>query len=318
MQKATTISEVEKIATGIENAPFKEAVQLKLKEIQTGIDAAAKAKKTEATVKEFNTRITNSTLEELDKLQDEIRNAELSDNNKSNLLANLDRRARKLNGEERVDDVEEEDDGSGITGFDTRTPEEIESEVKASEKDAATEIPKDLPDPKTEKEDVEKEVTNTAKKLLETDGTKVIGEDEQGNLVFNFGRSENAYDHGAYLSRELSQISENGVVEREEITDEIENQQLLDPDFLTPGTELIMEVDTEYTGEKYDAASDTRQTIPWSVRETELRAKYGDDFMNSDEYINEVPIKVTTTDGNTVFYVHDNAWYREEKLRQYS
>jgi hypothetical protein len=318
LQKASTLSEIDKIASGIENEAFTKAVELRKQEIQTALDAAAKTKKTDAVVTGFNARIKNANLEDLDAIQDEIKKAELSDTHKSTLLENLDRKARLLNNAQTEDDnkknIDDEETNNALGGFDTRSPEEIEAEIAQQEKDAATEIPTELPNPRTEKETIAEEVTDTAEKLLQSDDTNVIGEDENGNLIYNYGRSENAYDHGAYLSREFEQTEEDGVVTRAETTDEITALKLLDPDFLTPGTELVMEVDTEFDDSKYDAESTTRAKIPWSTRLEQIKQKYGeDDFMNSEEYINEVPIKVTAN-GETVFYVHDNAWYREENL----
>ena len=317
IQNATTISEVERLSRMSSDPAVKQSAKVKLDELKKTADAEAKAKKTSAIVQGYTSRIEKlADLDQLNKLREEIEQEELSQKNKNALNDLIETRIGLITGELTPEEAAKrtEDGESSLGGFDARSPEEIEAEIARNEKDVATTIPEDLPNPETEKESVEKEVTDTARKLLETDETKVIGEDEQGNLVYNYGRAENAYDQAAVLSREFSQTSEGGIVEREEITDEIENQQILDPDFLTPGTELIMEVDTEYNDDKYDATSDTRERIPWSTRLAQIKQKYGDDFMNSDEYINEVPIKVTTTDGNTVFYVHDNAWYREENL----
>jgi ADP-ribose pyrophosphatase YjhB (NUDIX family) len=319
IQSATSISEVERLSRMSADPAVKESAKIKLAELQKAAEAEAKNKKTSAEVQKFNSRISALTDPvELNKLREEINKAELSQKNKDALNSAIDTRIGRLTGEITDEEAAEQEQENGINlgNFDSRTPEEIAAEIAENEKNVKTGIPKDLPDPATEKESVENQVADAAKKLLESDDTKVVGTDGNGNLVYNYGRPENAEDRGAFLSREFNQSEDVGIVNREEITNTIENLQVLDPDFLTEGTELTMEIDAEYEGDKYDPASNTRQRTPWSLRLEQLQkeaAAKGVPLASLPEYIAEVPIKVMVN-GQTVFYVHDNAWYRAENL----
>ena len=322
LEKATTKSQVENLKSSTNDEAFIRAADAKLASIELQNVKNSKAKEIQVTVDNFAAKINNAKEEELDSIREEINKAELSSKEKQNLLNKVNDQARRLNGEI----VEEEDPEEGLSafGFTATNPEEDGDNIKKNEDDLKndqanfeTSIPSDYVNPNTEKESIEEGVANAATSLLNTDKTMVVGEDENGNLVYNYSRSEEGFNRAAYLSREMNQTEEVSSVDREEFTNEIENAKVLDPDFLTPGTELVMEVDTEYSGEKYDPTSNTRETIAWNLRLEELQKmadEKGVPLNELDEYIDEVPIKVTTKDGETVFYVHDNAWYREENL----
>jgi len=316
LPKVSTISEVEKMKESTTDEDFHKAADAKIEEIKKSNDAQAKQKKTQATVAEFNTRIEKATEEELEGLLEEINNAELSQTHKTDLRNAYDRRASILNGTPVAVSPEEENP-LGAFGFTNNNPNDTAEEIKREEESRATNLPKDLPNPKTEIKDVEQQVADTATKLLETDTTRVTGQDAQGNLTYAYGKSTEGHNSGAVLSREFTQTENGGIVTREESTDDIENLQVLDPEVLQSGTPLIMEVDTDYIGPKYDPSSSTRETTSWVDRLAVLKTKaeqQGIPLTQLEEYIAEVPIKVTMEDGTTVFYVHDNAWFREENL----
>ncbi len=314
---ATSIAQVKNLMDTIEDPDFKKAAEKKLEDLEKQKNIQQKQKKVELEVAKFSDRIKNATEEELATLQEEINNAEISQTKKQELLDKINTRAKILNGEE-VSFEEAEELENPLEAFSSVDPAELESQVTADEKNFATEIPVDLPNPNTESEDVNTEVEDAAENLLSNDKTMVIGVDEQGNLIYDYMRAQEAFNRGAFLSREFNQTETLGVVDREEFTDTVEdNLKLLDPDFLTEGTDLVMEVDNDYVGEKYDPTSTTREKISWPVRLAEIVKKYensGIDYRQSPEYIAEVPIKVSTKDGDKVFYIHDNAWYREENL----
>jgi hypothetical protein len=323
LEKATTKSQVENLKNSTNNEAFRKEADAKIADIELNNVKTAKAKEIQITIDNLNTKINDSTLDNIEDVRKEVDNAELSQKDKQNLYDNLNTQAQKLNG----DPVSEPGEEAGLSafGFTATNPEggvvvdtkKNEEDLKNDQANFETSIPSDYVNPATEKESIEEGVADAATSLLDTDKTMVIGEDENGNLVYNYGRREEGYNVGAHLSREMNQTENVSSIDREEFTNEIENAKLLDPDFLTPGTELVMEVDTEYSGEKYDPTSNTRETIAWSLRLEELQKmadEKGVPLNELDEYIDEVPIKVTTKDGETVFYVHDNAWYREENL----
>jgi hypothetical protein len=325
LEGAKTKSQIENLKSATNDEAFRKAADAKIADIELNNVKTAKAKEIQVTIDNLNNKITNSTLEDIEDVRKEVDSAQLSQKDKQNLYDNLNIQAKKLNGEP----VPEPGDEGGLSafGFTATNPEEDggvvvdtkknEDDLKNNQANFETSIPSDYVNPNTEKESIEEGVANAATSLLNTDKTMVVGEDENGNLVYNYSRSEEGFNRAAYLSREMNQTEEVSSVDREEFTNEIENAKVLDPDFLTPGTELVMEVDTEYSGEKYDPTSNTRETIAWNLRLEELQKmadEKGVPLNELDEYIDEVPIKVTTKDGETVFYVHDNAWYREENL----
>jgi hypothetical protein len=325
LEGAKTKSQIENLKSATNDEAFRKAADAKIADIELNNVKTAKAKEIQVTIDNLNNKITNSTLEDIEDVRKEVDSAQLSQKDKQNLYDNLNIQAKKLNGEP----VPEPGDEGGLSafGFTATNPEEDggvvvdtkknEDDLKNNQANFETSIPSDYVNPDTEKKSIEEGVADAATSLLNTDKTMVVGEDENGNLVYNYSRSEEGFNRAAYLSREFNQTEEVSSVDREEFTNEIENAKVLDPDFLTPGTELVMEVDTEYSGEKYDPTSNTRETIAWNLRLEELQKmadEKGVPLNELDEYIDEVPIKVTTKDGETVFYVHDNAWYREENL----
>jgi hypothetical protein len=316
LKNTTDIAVAERLKNSTENAEFKKQADAKINELKIKNAQNAKEKELAVTIAKFDQKIKSTDLENLDALRQEIEQAELSRADKDNLLERVNIQAAKLNGEDTT--LEEEISGGDPLSAFTQGPEEIENEVKSETESFDTTIPPDYLNPDKETSSVEEGVAETAEKLLESDQSAVTGQDEQGNLTYNFQRPEEGYNRGAFLSREFNQTEELAKVNREEITNSLDNIQLLDPDFLTAGTEVEMQVDKDYIGEKYDPTSNTREKIEWTLREAELIKKaneQGIPLNELDEYIAEVPIKVTLPGStNSLFYVHDNAWYKEENL----
>jgi hypothetical protein len=315
LKTAKDISSVERLKNNITNKEFQKEADAKIEEIKLKNDKTAKEKELAVVLSDYDKRIKNTTEEaDFDKLREEINTAKLSEADRNTLLNKVNIQAAKVNGEDVS--AEEASESNPLEAF-SQGEEEVKKEVKSETKSFETTLPTDLPNPSTEKSSVEEGVAQSAKELIKSDTTTVSGQDENGNLIYNFNRSEEGHNRGAFLSREFNQKEEVGVISREEINNSLDNLNLLDPDFLTQGTELEMEIDTDYAGQKYNPESNTRETIDWKIREAALRAeatKKGIPVEQLDEYIAEVPIKVSTTDGQQVFYVHDNSWYTSENL----
>jgi hypothetical protein len=311
---------IQSLMDSIEDPDFKRVAQLRLDNLDKAKAGKLQQKKKEFAVKTMESKISKATLEDLETIIKEINESDPNDISKTDkavLLNKVDLRAKQL--ENKVLNADEEAELSDpFADFDSRSPEELENEIKLEQKSFDTTIPSDFPNNQKEGQDVEKEVENAAVDLLGSDKSLIIGTDENGNLVYNYERSAEGYNRAAFLSREFNQTENVGVVDREEITNDIINSKLLDPDFLLAGTTLTMEVDNDYTGEKYDPTSTTREQIAWPLRLKQIIDKYellGQDYRQSYEYITEVPIKVNIEgESKPVFYVHDNAWYRAENL----
>jgi len=311
---------IQTLMDSIEDPDFKRVAQLRLDALDKAKASNLQQKKKDFAAKTMESKIAKATLEELATIQEEINKADpndISKTAKAALLNKVEFRARQLNNQV-LDPQETAEIQDPFADFDSRSPQELENEIELEQKSFDTTIPSDFPNNETEGKDVEKEVENAAVDLLGSDKSLIIGTDENGNLVYNYERSAEGYNRAAFLSREFNQTENVGVVDREEITNDVINSKLLDPDFLLAGTALTMEVDNDYTGEKYDPTSTTRETIAWPLRLKQIIDKYellGQDYRQSYEYITEVPIKVNIEgESKPVFYVHDNAWYRAENL----
>jgi hypothetical protein len=309
---ATTIPEIEKLAAQTENESVQKLAAEKLETIKNQNAAAAKQKKIDLITGELTNKIAQATEEQLEELDKEIQDAEISQDRKVELRNKLANRIKLLNGEDVEGSSELSDPLSVFTQGD-----ELEAQIDQDEKDFETTLPTSLPIPLIEAETVENEVINAAESLIQEDKTFLVGMDSQGNLIFNYDRSSEGYNRAAYLSREFNQIDSLGIIDREEFTNNIDNPQVLGPNNLLEGTKLVLAVDTEYQGEKYDPSSTTRGTISWPARLAQLQqfaAQNGVPVTDLPEYIAEVPIKVSLENGEKVFYVHDNSWYKEENL----
>ena len=316
VKQSTSIAEIQKLKAVLEDPAFDKVADAKIADLQKSNDIAAKQKQVAVVLEKFQQRIKNATQEELNAITAELDAAELSQKNKTTLTLAIQKRSDIINGVTTAE--EDPDEDNPLFKYNSKDPAELEAEVEQEKESFDTEIPTDLPNPETEKTDVEGAVADAAEKLAKEDKTLIIGEDAQGNLVYGYSRSAEGYNRAAFLSREMNQTETTGRIDREEFTDKLEdNLDLLNPDFLIAGTPLNMQVDAEYEGDKYDPTSNTRQKIPWVLRQEALQKQadaQGIPLTSLPEYIAEVPIKVTNDAGDIVFYVHDNAWYRAENL----
>jgi hypothetical protein len=309
---ATSIPEIEKLAAQTENESVQKLAKQKLATIANQNAAAAKQKKIDLITGEIGNKIAQATEEQQEALEQEIENAEISQERKTELRNKLANRIKLINGE----DVEGTTDLSDPMSVFTQG-NDLEEQIDQENKDFETTLPTDLPIPAEEADSVENEVINAVESLIQQDQTFLVGLDNQGNLIFNYDRSSEGYNRAAYLSREFNQSDSSGIIDREEFTNTIDNPQVLGPNNLLAGTKLVLSVDTEYEGQKYDPSSTTRATMSWPSRLAQLQqiaAQNGVPVTELNEYIAEVPIKVTLENGETVFYVHDNSWYKAENL----
>ena len=308
LANAQTIPDIEKLKDQTEDETFKKLADAKIEELQKSNAAAAKRKQVDLTMQQLRAQIANATDETYDAIDKAINDAELSQANKDQLRT------------EHTDHLERLKNPTAPkpNPLDQFQQGNTENDNDQNNEDAESEIPKDLPDPKNEADKTSKRTTNAAASLNDNDKTYLIGQDANGNLIYGYERAAEGHNRAAFLSREFNQTADILSVEREEFTDTLEdNTIVLDPDALQVGTKLVISVDTEYEGEKYDSNSDTREKIGWPLRLAELRqiAENRNVPLNElPEYIAEVPLKVTLESGETVFYVHDNTWYKPENL----
>jgi hypothetical protein len=309
-----SISDVEKLKTQTEDPEFQKQADAKIANLKTAAAAEAKANQVKLTIAQTKEKIKNATLDNTAQLAEEINQLEIDDNSKKILQDALINQVNKLNGIET--DPEEDIEEDPFSAFEQG--ENIQNIVNKENESFETEIPKDLPNPNTEAQNVEQEVADNARSLVQSDTTTIEGQDAQGNLIYNYDRASEGYNRGAFLSREFNQTEDQGVVNREEFTNEVkDNLDILDPDKHLAGEELILDVDLEYTGEKYDPKSTTRETISWEnrlIELSELAKQKGVPLTQLPEYIAEVPIVAKAKDGTVLFYVHDNSWYKAENL----
>jgi hypothetical protein len=311
---AQTIPDVEKLMEQTEDEQFRKLAEAKIDTIKQSNAAAAKRKQVDLTMQQLRSQIKASTEAEYDAIEKAINDAELDQKKKDQLRTEYTDHLERLKNPTAPpkNPLDQFDQGDGEESTDAKDAND------QNNKDTETEIPTDLPNPKDEASEASKRTTNASESLNQNDKTYLIGQDVNGNLVYSYDRAAEGHNRAAFLSREFEQTAEGSGVDREESTNELEvNRLVLDPDGLLPGTKLIMTVDNDYEGNKYNPESDTRETIAWPLRLAELRqiAENRNIPLNQlPEYIAEVPIKVTLESGETVFYVHDNSWYKAENL----
>jgi hypothetical protein len=315
VDSAQSISEVEKLKEQSENEEFQKIADAKIESLKTVAAENAKAKKVNLIIAQTKDKIKKLTLEDDTDIAEEIEQLEIPEDQKQILREALYNHTKKLEGVilEEEEDIEEDPFSAFEQG-----EEGAKESIKKEEESFETEIPKDFPNPNTEGETVEQEVAENAKTLIQQDKTTIEGQDTQGNLIYNYDRTSEGYNKGAFLSREFNQTDDQGVINREDFTDKVEdNLDILDPDKYNEGEELTLDIDFGYEGEKYDPNSTTREKISWLTRSAELNdlaKERGVPIYELPEYIAEVPIVVRAKDGTDIFYVHDNSWYKAENL----
>jgi ADP-ribose pyrophosphatase YjhB (NUDIX family) len=318
LNKNTSITEIKAQQEKFKDEKFDKLAENRIAEIKKAKVVDNNTKKVNQIKTNFNTRIQNAKLEDLDTLREEVEALDkISDEDKDEIKESINVRAEEITNPAEV--IVDEDgvpvERSPLSAFQQGSAEELEAQEALKHETEAidTTIPEDIPDPKKEAQEVEEQVESIAAELLEDPTNSTL--DTQGNVVYDYIRSKIGAIRAAFLSRIFSQNKIINTVSRSEITDEILNQQVLDPNSLLAGTKILLKIDVNYTGDKYDQDSDTKKTIKWSTREEALIEKHGEDkYRQSPEYLNEVPIVATDEEGNTLFYVHDTAWITAENV----
>jgi len=302
LNELTSISDIEKLKEEINDAQFSKKADAKIKQIKIDKEQAREAKKKEKERDRINSKIESAKLEDLLKIKEEIEKAEIPKAFKDSLQLKLQEREAELKGETPPSTPPSVES----LGFSSTSPEENTEQENKEDKAKATAIPPAIPkDEASETEDTEKRLEAAIEAVAKEEGN-VVDRDADGNLVYNYLRSVEGHNRLAYLSRDYIQTEESGVVNREDASDDILNKQVLDPEDFAEGSKITLEVDYEYVGEKYDPKSKTKKTFLWRERAANMDP-------TSQEYIDEVPIKVTSEKG-TVVYLHDVAWISPENV----
>lgn len=306
--KLESIADIEKLKQKVNDEAFSKLADEKIIKIKNDQKLASKEKKRQGEAAVISSKIKNATTpEEYSALRTEIVESKLPKKYKDELDLELDKR---ISGE----DVEE---GEFQSLFTATSPEEEEA-TKAKDAAEETNFPKDVPNSNTETEKVDFDTKQSENETAKDESKTTV--DENNQLVYSYDRSTEGHNRAAYLSRYFEQLSEMGVVSREESTDELleSSKQLLDPDKFLEGTPLVMEVDYEYEGDTYDSDSDTKGTKTWAEKEAEIKQLAIErriaDYRDTEEYINQVPIKVSSEEGEFLFYVHEAAWIQSENI----
>jgi hypothetical protein len=169
---------------------------------------------------------------------------------------------------------------------------------------ADSKIPEDFVTDDAE-ENIESEVADAAKEAYKNDRKPQLN--EKGDLEYDYDRSEQGHDKGAFSAREMIQNERSGKVTREDINNELNevNPDILDPDKLIPGTKITIKVDDDYDGQVYDG--DSKDKIDWSERKKQIGN-------NPDLLRDEIPMVVVDENGKKLFHIHDTNWINESNV----
>jgi hypothetical protein len=305
ISKINSIQELKDLKTKFNDEGFNKLADSRITELKAQQVSQVKSKKINLAKQQIVEKLKTATEEDLEALRQEATNLKIPQKDIAELLNKIDAKADEFAGKEPAENPLE-----GFTVNQSADEEEVENRSKAED----TEIPSGIPEPNqdAERKSVTEEVEKLATEIAEDrENTK----ESLGGKIYDYFRAKIGAIRAAYLSREFNQRNNLGVITREEITNEIQNLQVLDPNKFTPGTKITLKVNTGYKGSKYNPASDTKETFLWSEREQELIDKYGEEnYRQSDEYLDEVPIIAIDENGNEAFYVHDVSWIKEENL----
>ena len=236
----------------------------------------------------------------LDSIGSDIANStEISDGLKTRLLQSIERRKHDLeNGTTLSDEVVE-------------TSNNDLEDIDIADKSTNSSLPTDFNSTEVEKNIIE-EVEKLAKKIIENEQSPLVN--EKGGVVWQYGKTTEGHNKGAYLGRNFIQINGAGVVTREEITNELNdvNPDILNPDKLKPGHKIKLIEDFDYDGNVYDSTSNTKEEIKWSDRKKQIAN-------DSEALQNETPIvAIDISTGKKLFYVHDINWMTAENIESTS
>lgn len=299
IEEITDISKLEEFRNNTTNPNLQQFIDEKIKTLKAN-QAAEKNNKKQAKLKdEYLEKINNIQEENKLALIDEINNnQDLSDISKSELL-------QKLQYQEENNSLEQ----FGLTSVN-------EFEVDNIEDQDTIEIEDDFRTPQEEEESIEKQIEDIIGSLMQSNNGFV--RNNYGDITFTYTRPTTGSNRAAYLSRQYNQNVDivNKLVSREEFTNEIQNKQVLNPAF-KEGTVITISSFEDYNGEIYDKDSLDKSKMLWQDRLIQIKylaEQRGIDYKSTIEYINEVPIRVNDSNGNTVFYVHDVSWLTEENI----
>ena len=307
--KMKSVLEIKKLKSELNNEQFNKLADARIQELEKATIGKNNEVKAEAVKKEFIDRLNKATSENITEFYDEIKKLSIPDRHKEELKKAY---AKKVDLLEQG--IEETTTNLTDLGFESTTKEEVEHNSKIEEINAEGIDPRD---PKTESKDVEAEVVELAESLVKEDKTSIVGEDSEGNLIYNFIRSTFGAIRAAYQSRAFNQTNSLGEVNREDIDNEIQHKHILDPNALQAGTKITLSVSSDYTGDVYVNSSTSKEKITWAEKKSQLQEeadKEGVPLRTYWKYIDEVPIIATDGNGLESFYVHDVNWIKKENL----
>ena len=304
-----SIADLEKMrAEYSENEEVKKAIDKRIEAVKLAQAEEAKIKKNNVIKQNITSKITNAKdTDTLDKVRAELGKTDLSKEEKTELSNLINAKATELAG------------GPVVPGT-APASSATNSDITNTEENSDINRHKDAPDYESDSEEagrLENESKRTAADIAE-DG-KRSGVDEEGR-VYHYERSQagEGTSLAASLSREYTQTDDSTNVTREDIDNDIIgsdlNKLLLNPNNLNPGVKITFKVNEDYSGKIYKSDSTKKETIEWQARLKQLKEKYGDDYKNSSEYINEVPIVAIDSNEQEVFYMHATSWINPENL----
>lgn len=318
LPKVDSLSQLERLKTIYDGKDSKltEAIEKRIEQVKLAKQAEEAGRQHQAEFNSINSTIDKLTAEtvdtDLDTLQETIDNAAIPNSLKETLTANLVRKAESIkNGE-----TNSVDPNNPLAAFQQgENPDEEGTTTPPVNTANNTLIPQGIPNKKTEKEDVEAEVEQGVQELSQTDTAKVTGTDADGNLIYEYNRTQEGHNRAAYLSREYNQVVEDGKVNREELTDLLDNLELLNPEKFLPRTKFKFVPKDDADLLVYNPESTTKEKITWGQREQQLIDRYGkENYKQSEEYLGEVPIVAVLDNGEEIFYLHSADWIKEENV----
>lgn len=293
----TSIADLEKIASESKDADIKDAANEAITEKKAEQAKVIQKKKDNDIYNKHAFNIVKSTdTEELDSIGSDIANStEISDDVKTRLLQSIDRRKHDL------------ENGTNLSDEPIETSNNDLEDIDIADKSTNSSLPTDFNSAEVEKNIIE-EVEKLAKKIIENEQSPLVS--EKGGVVWQYGKTTEGHNKGAYQGRNFVQINGDGIVTREEITNELNdvNPDILNPDKLKPGHKIKLIEDFDYDGMVYDSTSTTKGEVKWSDRKKQIAN-------DSEALQNETPIvAIDISTGKKLFYVHDINWMTSENI----
>ena len=171
----------------------------------------------------------------------------------------------------------------------------------------------------TKDSNVDKVVDKLNDQLKDSQGSKSV--DVNGNITIDASKIDNGYQALGSLSREYELVEkDNGKKTYKDIDNELIERMdkfILSTAKFNPGEEVELFVNEDYEGDFYDPSikDDNKALLSWKSYLDSLKAKYGQNYKSSDEYIKNVPISINYK-GETLksTYYHQNSWINENKV----